>query len=144
MDEDAEKTILAHPMPSFDNPFRPHLESHVTDTKPFSFDSHTQEMFQRREHRLNAVLEEEEKVNAGWLYNGLLVLLVSWTCSNVCCRCCTEIGQLVAKWEQDLNAISCRVACSTSRIPKKRFHCKVSIELLSRHNAVKMPFSKLA
>ena len=64
VDEDAEQTIMAHPMPSFDDPFRPHLQSHKTYAQPFSFDSRTQEMFQRREQRINAMLEQEEKVEA--------------------------------------------------------------------------------
>jgi len=54
--------VLSHPVPSFDNPFQPHLQPHVTDTKPFSFDCRTQEMIDRREQRLNAILEQEEKV----------------------------------------------------------------------------------
>jgi len=83
MDGDAEKTILAHPMPSFENPFRPRLESHTTDTKPFSFDARAQEMFQRRQQRVHAVIEEEEKVNTLWLYNALPVMLVSWYYTNV-------------------------------------------------------------
>jgi len=60
--DDDEKPSLANPAPSFDKPFRPQLRHLTTETKPFSFDSHTQEVFQRREQRLNDVVEEEQKV----------------------------------------------------------------------------------
>jgi len=54
--------MLLHPVPSFKHPFKPQLQPRVIEVKPFSFESQTQEMFQRREQRLHAVIEEEEKV----------------------------------------------------------------------------------
>ena len=87
MDEETDGTILANPVPSFDNPFRPHLESRVTEAKPFSFESRTQEMFQRREQRVNAVLEQEEKVHSEWLCTALIVSRSTHTRNHLTAFC---------------------------------------------------------
>jgi len=68
MVEGGVKLTLAHPVPSFENPFRPQLQRIEVETKPFSFDSRTQEMFQRREERLNSIIEEEQKVTVAVSY----------------------------------------------------------------------------
>jgi len=60
--DDDSQPVLVNPVPSFNKPFRPQLPHHVVDTKPFSFESRTQEMLQRREQRLNDVIAEEQKV----------------------------------------------------------------------------------
>jgi len=62
MAADDEKPTLVHSVPSFDNPFKPQLQHHVTDIKPFSFESQTQEMKKRRQQHLEKVKEEEEEV----------------------------------------------------------------------------------
>jgi len=62
MSSDDEKLTVAQPVPSFENPFKPQLQHHVVETKPFSFDSQTREMFQRRQQRVKDAIEEEEKV----------------------------------------------------------------------------------
>jgi len=54
--------VLARPVPTFDKPFRPQLQHHVIDTKPFSFDSQTSNIFKKRQQRLNDVMDEEKKV----------------------------------------------------------------------------------
>jgi len=71
VDGAADRTFVARPVPSFENPFRPHLESHTTDIKPFSFEPRTQEMLQHREQLVNAALEQEDKVDTTSLCNAL-------------------------------------------------------------------------
>ena len=75
MSADDEKLTVAHPVPSFENPFRPQLQHHVVETKPFSFESQTQEMLHRRQQRVKNAIEEEEKVAIATVCNSCQFLV---------------------------------------------------------------------
>ena len=54
--------VYHRPVPDFSEPFRPQLPHVTTQAAPFSFENRTQEMFRRKQEKIEKVLQEEEEV----------------------------------------------------------------------------------